>query len=217
MGDWQCDATVAHGHQVDLSLDGLAECFVALPRLVFAAGVVKCPQVGRQDSYPIPLPPYLADLFLGHGVFPHEGRHCGDEQDLLGDVPAAQDLQVQVAGEAVQHARHVLGVEGSQHKQVGPLAVLGHLGVGMIAMLPLWLRGALGVVAVPRRLEGGGRQVVGGREVKGGDDLERDMLDAVQAGSNPAGEFEGRGVCQGEQDVERALLRHGDRGWGREV
>ena len=65
------------------------------------------------------------------------------------------------------------------------------------------------IVSVPDRLKAQGNVGRGeGGRVAAGDDLERDMLDTLQASSDGAAEFEARRVGDCDEDVQRALQRH---------
>lgn len=69
-------------------------------------------------------------------------------------------------------------------------------------MLPLGRRVALGVIRVPDGLElGRDSRVRGGREVLACDDLQRNMLEAMQARNDRAAKAEGRGVSEDDEDV----------------
>ena len=72
----------------------------------------------------LPLPPNLANLLLGHGVFPHEPGHGESHDNLLGYIPGAQDLKEEVPGQADEETGEGVGVQGREKKQIGPFAQL---------------------------------------------------------------------------------------------
>lgn len=205
-----------------MRLDGLVECFVAIPRVVLAPRLVKGPQEGRQDPDPVPLSPDFADLLARHWVFPHERRHSRYQHDPLRHIPTPQHLQVEVICEAMQHSSEVLSVEWRQDQQVGPRAVLGDGGFEDVRMLP-GRRGVLvDMVGVPDRLELRGDGGVSGRgKALAGNDLQSDMAQAVEARDNGAAKAKGSRVGEGDENVQRMLggLRSHESvrgGWPRE-
>jgi hypothetical protein len=108
----------------------------------------------------------------------------------------------------VEHSSNVFGIERGEDEQIGPRAELGDLCLFKVGVLPP--RHGMGVymVCVPGGLEGRRKGGLSGGG-KGGAcyDLQRDIVDAVETGNDGAAEFEGGGVCEGDEDFERALGR----------
>ncbi|GJC96434.1 hypothetical protein ColKHC_05260 [Colletotrichum higginsianum] len=114
----------AQAEQVGLVLDDAQDVVEAVPvddALGVLVGAVVVPQDGGHGADPRPLCIDLVELPLGDGVLPHVGAHAGDEQNLLGHVPTPEDLEQKGVGDAGHHLGHVVGVDGGQDEQVGPL------------------------------------------------------------------------------------------------
>ena len=93
-------------------------------------------------------------------MLPLQVRHARDQENFLGDIPAAQDFQVEAAGEAMEHLRYVFRIQRRKDQQVCPGAVLGDLGLDEVAMSPRWscilvaiCASILVIVCVPGKLE----------------------------------------------------------------